>query len=204
VHFPQAGLLVDRRDGTELYLSLAKGGVFKLFRAGHLVASDTQVSLQVQTNRRLRTAVANLPAECKAAVTDDEIRIEGRLGWAKQPQMTPAKLVLLRAAMLSLGRWYPNLIRRLLQRIIITGTAESPFLFSRRLQWRDGSWHVLDEVRTPDWTNVRAVGIGCDQTSIYGAMSRVFHLSQLTSWLDLTARVSGLKRGDALVVKREL
>ena len=204
VHFRQAGFLVDRRDGTELYLSLTKGGVFKLFRTGHLVASDTQVSVQIQAHRRLRTAVANLPAECKATVMDDEIRIEGRLGWAKQPQMTPAKLILLRAAMLSLGRWYPNLIRRLLQRIIITGTVGSPFRFSRRLQWRDGSWHLVDEVRAPDWTNVCAVGIGCDQTSIYGAMSRVFHLSQLTSWRDLTAEVSGLKRGDALVVEREL
>ena len=203
VHFGQAGLLVDRRDGTELYLSLAKGGVFKLFRDGRLVVSDTQVSLQVRSGRRLRTAVANLPAESKATVSADEILIQGRLGWAKQPQMTPAKLVLLRAVMLSFGRWFPNLIRRLLQRMIITGTGRSPFLFSRRLHWKDGRWHVEDEVRAPDWTAVGAVGLGCDQTSVYGVMSRIFHLSQLVPWLDLTAQVRGLRPGEQLRVERK-
>ena len=144
VYFRQAGVLVDRRDGTELYLSLAKGGVFKLFRDSRLVASDTQISVRARNGPRLRTAVANLPAESTATVTEDEIVIRGRMGWAKQPQMTPAKLVLLRAVMLSLGRWFPDLIRRLLQRMIITGVGRSPFLFSRRLFGRTaaGTWRT--------------------------------------------------------------
>ena len=204
VYFRQAGLLVDRRDGTELYLSLAKGGVFKLFRDSRLVASDTQISVRARTGRRLRTAVANLPAESTTAVTEDEIVIQGRMGWAKQPQMTPAKLVLLRVVMLSLGRWFPDLIRRVLQRMIITGAGRSPFLFSRRLLWEDGCWNVVDQIRAPDWTAVGAVGLGCDQTSVYGVMGRVFHLSQLLPWRDLTSQVSGLRPGEALQLERKL
>lgn len=200
----EAGLLVDRREGTELYLSLAKGGVFKLFRDARLVASDTQVSLRLGPVRRARTAVANLPAEARATVGADEIVIQGRLGWAKQPRMTPQRLVLLRVVMLSLGRWFPNLVRRLLQRMIITGVVPSPVAFTRRLRWEGGRWHVVDEIRAPDWAAVHGAGIGCDQTSVYGVMSRTFHPSQLVPWLDLTAAARGLELGESLRVERTL
>lgn len=50
----EAGILIDRRQGTELYLALNKGGVFKLFREGQLMASDTQFSLSVQEGKNLK------------------------------------------------------------------------------------------------------------------------------------------------------
>ena len=88
--------------------------------------------------------------------------------------------------------------------MIITGAGRSPFLFSRRLLWEDGCWNVVDQLRAPDWTAVGAVGLGCDQTSVYGVMSRVFHLSQLLPWRDLTSQVSGLRPGEALQLERKL
>ncbi len=47
VWLPNAQLLIDRRDTTQLYLALNKGGVFKCFRDGKLIASDTQFSVQM-------------------------------------------------------------------------------------------------------------------------------------------------------------
>jgi hypothetical protein len=43
--FRSAGVFVDHRDDTSLYVATAKGGVFKLFVGGELAATDTQVSL---------------------------------------------------------------------------------------------------------------------------------------------------------------
>ena len=204
VHLEEAGLLIDRRAGTELYLATNKGGVFKLFRDGALVASDTQLSLRVGRGARERTAVAHLVAPYRVELRGgDEIAVAGRLGWAKRARMTPLRLIALRLASLTVGRFFPNLLRRLLQRLLIVGKDDAPFTFSRRLRWHDGRWHVSDELRAErGWDDVTGAGIAPDQTSIYVVMSRVFQLGQLRPWLDLTPAVRVLAPGEALRVER--
>jgi hypothetical protein len=198
----QAGLIIDRRSNTELYIALNKGGVFKLFRDDKLITSDTQISIRAREGGSVRTAVAHLVDDYRVDVGEDEISISGSLGWAKHKQMTTINLVILRLVMLSVGRFFPNLIRKLLQRMLITGKKPAPFTFSRLLKWKDGVWCVSDEVRAKDWNDVIAAGIGCDQTSIYVVMSRTFQKSQLQPWLDLTDEVKKLKRGEPLRIER--
>jgi hypothetical protein len=198
----QAGLLVDRRSGTELYVALNKGGVFKLFRHGELLVSDTHLSIQVRDGGSLKTAVGHLIDDYRIAVAEDEISISGSLGWAKHKQMTTINLVILRVVMLSIGRFFPNLIRRLLQKMLITGKSRAPFTFSRVLRWKDDSWIITDELQAKDWSKVEAAGIGCDQTSIYVVMSRTYQRGQLQSWLDLTEEAKRLKQGEAFKLER--
>ena len=199
----QAKLLIDRRDGTELYLALNKGGVFKLFRDGELIASDTQFSLQVQEGSTIKNAVGHLISDYTIDVEPDEILIRGQLGWAKQKQMTPVNLMILRVVMLTAGRFFPNLIRKTLQKILIVGKSDAPFQFSRQLRWSNGRWIVSDELKANDWKHVVSAGIGCDQTSIYVVMSRTFQVGQLQPWLDLTKTVKQLQANQPLQIERE-
>jgi hypothetical protein len=198
----EAKIIIDRRQDTELYLALNKGGVFKLFRSNHLVASDTQFSLQFKQSNKVKNAVAHLISQYQ--VSDDEISIQGQLGWAKQKQMTPINLLILRIIMLTFGRFFPNLIRKLLQKVLITGKKSAPFSFYRRLQWENGHWRVIDELQAESWHNVLTAGIGCDQTSIYVVMSRTFQMGQLQPWLDLTDKVNQLAPGQLLQLERKL
>jgi hypothetical protein len=204
VRFKKAGVLIDRRDDTELYLSLNKAGVFKCFRAGKLVMSDTQLSLQVRQGRKMRNAVGHLVGQYETDVQQDRIIIQGHLGWAKQIQMTTLKLIILRLVMFCFGRFFPNVIRRLLQRMMITGKSEAPYRFTRVLSWRDGRWHLRDELNAPSWQPVEKAGIGCDQTSIYVVMSRTYQAGQMTRWIDLTDKMKALKDGQALIIERTL
>ncbi|PSB13693.1 hypothetical protein C7B76_18915 [filamentous cyanobacterium CCP2] len=197
-----ARVLIDRRDGTELYLALNKGGVFKLFRNGKLVLSDTHFSLQVREGGKIKNAVGHLVSDYTVEVNPDEILIRGQLGWAKQKQMTPLNLMILRVVMLTVGRFFPNLIRSLLQKILIVGKADAPFQFSRQLRWQTDRWHITDELKADSWKNVISAGIGCDQTSIYVVMSRTYQVGQLQEWLDLTEQVNALGLGDVLRVDR--
>ncbi|GAB4378661.1 MAG: hypothetical protein Kow00121_31050 [Elainellaceae cyanobacterium] len=199
-----ARMLIDRRDGTELYLALNKGGVFKLFRDRQLVASDTQFSLQVQQGNKVKNAVGHLVSDYTVEVEPDTILIRGQLGWAKQKQMTPLNLMILRVVMLTVGRFFPNLIRSLLQKMLIVGKSDAPFQFRRQLQWQNGQWQVTDELKADSWENVISAGIGRDQTSIYVVMSRTFQVGQLQPWLDLTAQVKALSLGEVLRVDRNL
>ena len=201
LHFKHAGIIVERRGTGVLYLALNKGGVFKFFVDQRLVQSDTQFSVQVKDGR-LRAAVAHLVGKYDTRIEDDEIVIEGKLGWAKTKQMTTFNLVALRALMLTVGRFFPDLVRKILQRILITGRKSAPFHFSRTLTWKGGQLSVADELAADSWEKVNAVGIGAAQTSIYVVMSRTWQMSQLQPWLDLTAKMHALAPGETLRLER--
>jgi hypothetical protein len=126
------------------------------------------------------------------------------MGWAKHELMSSWKLVALRLVMLFVGRFFPNAIRRFLQRRLITGKSAAPFAFTRTLIFTEGKWTVIDEVNADDWARVERVGIGCDQTSIHVVMSRTFQEGQLAVWLDLTSKARELRSGETLRVERTL
>ena len=94
VWLKEAQILIKRRPGVELYVSLNKGGVFKLFRNQKLVASDTHSSLQVSKGKKILNAVSHLSGNYDVKIFQDEIVISGDMGWAKQTQMSPLKLII--------------------------------------------------------------------------------------------------------------
>jgi hypothetical protein len=209
VWLADARIAIDRRldrqgRRVELFLALNKGGAFKLFRGDRMVASDTQFSIQVRQGRQLKNAVGHLVGKYDLKLDTDEIWVRGKLGWAKQTQMTPLKLMILRAVMLTVGRFFPNLIRRLLQQILIVGKQETPYRFLRHLRWDGDHWRVTDELRSPDWSKLESVGIGVDQTSIYVVMSRTYQSGQLQPWLELSDRIHDLHAGEPLEIERVL
>ena len=197
--FPIAQLLVERRGDKTLFAALNKGGVFKLFQGDKLVASDTQFSLLTTDGRN---AVGHLVDAYDVALADDEVAVGGKLGWAKQKRMTTFNLLVLRAIMLTGGRMFPNLIRRMLQKLLITGKNDAPFDFRRRFVWRTNELTVEDELSAQDWKEVEATAIGCDQTSIYVVMSRTFQHGQMLGWTDLTEHMKALKPQQKLCLSR--
>jgi hypothetical protein len=207
IHFPNAGLLIERRGDVELYLALNKGGVFKFFRGGALVASDTQVSLVVEDGGKSRNAVAHLVAAYPHEIEGGRVAVRGEMGWAKQKKMTPFNLIVLRLIMLGGGRFFPDLVRKLLQKVLITGKKAAPFRFQREFVWDETRLTVRDRIEPVtggDWNSVKRAAIGCDQTSIYVVMSRTFQAGQMLPWIDLTSQAAKLQPGEVLEHSRVL
>ncbi|MDV2996156.1 MAG: hypothetical protein N4J56_005810 [Chroococcidiopsis sp. SAG 2025] len=215
IWLPEARILIDRLPSTcaqpfaptnsptyELYLALNKGGTFKLFRNNQLIASDTQFSLLMKEGKKIKNAVGHLVGNYAINLEHNKIIIQGQLGWAKQKQMTPANLMILRIVMLGFGRFFPNLIRKLLQKVLIVGKKDAPFWFQRQLLWENGKLHVIDELKAKTWENVIAADIGCDRTSIYVVMSRTFQIGQLQTEWNLTEEVKQLAPGESLKLER--
>ena len=200
--FKNAGLQIQRAHGCELYVALNKGGAFKFFRDRQLVASDTQLSILIRQGSRTRNAVGHLVGRYDVQMSDESIKISGRLGWAKTKQMTTFNLIVLRLLMLMGGRFFPNLIRKLLQRLLITGKKAAPFSFERTLHLPGSRLRVNDILQAENWSDVIAAGIGAAQTSIYVVMSRTFQPGQMQPWLDLTEKVRNLPAGESLCVER--
>ncbi|MDQ3623780.1 MAG: hypothetical protein M3463_15035 [Verrucomicrobiota bacterium] len=202
LRFKHAGIVIDRRGEATLYLALNKGGVFKFFRGDKLVHSDTQFSAQIDHDGRTRIAVAHMAGKYDVTLSEHGMVLQGKLGWAKTKGMTTFNLVVLRFLMGSVGRFFPDLIRKLLQRMLITGKKAAPLEFRRALSWEGERLQVVDELTAESWAKVRAVGIGASQTSIYVVMSRTFQAGQLQPWLDLTDRLRALPEGAPLKLER--
>ncbi|KAB0679385.1 hypothetical protein [Aureimonas leprariae] len=202
--FPRASLLAERgHGGTMLACAPGRGGVYKAFADGRLLRSDTGVTLS--TKREGRVAVCHLGG-ATAAVEPDRIRCEGRMSWAKATRLTPLKNAALRLLMLSAGRFFPDLVRRLLQRVLVTGRKDAPFRYVRTLsRGGDGVWTVRDEIHADaGWDDVALAGISGHQTSITTIMARVYQADQLVPFEDLTPRLLGLAPDAPLVVEHRL
>jgi hypothetical protein len=202
--YPEAGIIVERRGDRTLLLASRKGGAFRFYRESRLVHSDTGVSLVMKRGGKRRTAVCHLWADdIEVRLEDDRIEIAGGMQWAKHQRMTPFKNIVLRLLMLSIGRFKPDLVRRMLQTMLITGKSAAPFAFRRTLDWEPDAMAVADAIDGTEWTHVEAAGIGPAQASIYTVMSRVWHPSQLQGWTDLTDRIPH-GGGRSLFVSRKI
>ena len=199
-HFAGARLLIDHAPGSRLFVGTSRGGAFKLFDDGVLVVSDTGPTLATAAGR---VAVTHLEGGRLVEQGPDRIAIEGRMAWAKSTRLTPAKSVVLRVLMLGFGRFFPDLIRRLLQAVLVTGRKDAPFTFRRAFERAPGGWTVHDEI-VPDrgWQDIARAGISGFQTSTTTIMARVWAPDQAQPWLDLTDRIAALQGAEPLVLER--
>jgi hypothetical protein len=200
--FANARLLVDARDGTRLYLGWSRGGAFKLFSGERLVRSDTGPTLRMRDGR---VAVTHLEGIEHAAIEDDRIELAGRFAWTKAARLTPAKSIVLRTIMLTGGRFFPDLIRRLLQKLLVTGRKDAPFRW-RRVFAREGTgWRVRDEIAADaGWGDVAALGTGGFQTSVTTIMARVWQADQMQPWEDHAALLANARSDAPIVIERAL
>lgn len=199
--FEEARILIEARGAQRLYLATSRGGAFRLFDGDRLLLADTGVTLGLAGGK---VAVCHLEADNEVSLGVDDIGIAGRMAYARSAKLTPFKSIVLRGLMLSAGRFFPDLVRRLLQKMLVTGRDEAPFRFRRTLRWRDGRWHIRDEIDADQgWGRVEKAGIGGFQSSLTTVMARIWQPAEMQPWLDLGDRVAGLGEGRSLVVERE-
>lgn len=204
-YFKNAGLLIDRRDGCELYVALNKGGVFKLWRDGTLVASDTQLSVQMQTRGKFSTAVANQIGHHRIQLDGHTIRISGRLALADGKRTSTRRLILRRILMATIGRVFPKLARTRCRTHRDTSRKSAPFRFTRSLAWSNGRLQVTDELHAKrGWDSARSVGIGAFQSGACAQPTRIFEAAQLQQWQDFTGETHQLGPDEPLKIERVL
>lgn len=196
---PEARLVVEGRGTRRLYVGLSKGGAFRLFDGRRLALADTGPTLRMKDGR---VAVAHLEG-ARHEVEGDRMLVSGNMAWAKSAKLTPGKSVVLRALMLTLGRFFPDLMRRALQKLLVTGRKEAPFSFLRELRWDGERLLISDRVDAQSgWSNVEQAGIGGFQSSLTTVMARAWEPAQVQPWRDLTPQLRRLEADDPLLVER--
>jgi hypothetical protein len=198
--FAEARLRIQQRGALRLICGWSRGGAFRLFDGERLLRADTGPSLRLTDGR---VAIANLDGAEVVERTADRLVVEAPLAYAKCALLTPAKSIVLRAIMLTAGRFFPDLVRRGLQKLLVTGRKDAPFRFRRTLSWEGDALIVEDELRAEQgWASVAEAGQSGFQVGITTVMARVWEPAQFQEWQDLTARIAALGDDEPLVVRR--
>lgn len=198
--FADAKLRVQQRGALRLICGWSRGGAFRLFDGEKLLRADTGPSLRLRDGR---VAIANLDGARAAVREDDRLVIEAPLAYAKSALLTPFKSIVLRALMLTAGRFFPDLVRRALQALLVTGRQDAPFQFRRTLIWQGEDLIVEDELRADNgWASVAEAGQSGFQVGLTTVMARVWEPAQFQEWQDLTGQIAALGPREPLVVRQ--
>ena len=140
------------------------------------------------------------------------LRVSGPLHWSRLETATPLKQALLHVGMCSIGRFCRTLVRRLLQRRLITGRRECPIRLTRSFEFlpesgaEDGpSLRIEDtiELTSPE-IRVRRMAFGTDHQAAYVAASGVYQEGVLAPWVDLARYVDQLNARRRVTIAREI
>ncbi|MCL6501894.1 MAG: hypothetical protein K6T86_04360 [Pirellulales bacterium] len=230
-YFPEAGLLVHRSPTHATIVSPARGGVLyhcsssgAIWDTG-LVVRTSQGRLAVSQPHSRSRRVHWVPAagsdacpktdaaqEAAAECGQGTLVVSGPLYWQRAELATPLKQAALHLAMLSLGRWCRNLVRRALQRRLITGRRPAPIWLSRRIDFLPasdgcGRWRlrITDELELRDpLLRVEALAYSSDLETAYVAAAAAGETASLQPWTDLAELVPLLNRHRRITIIKEM
>jgi hypothetical protein len=192
--FEGAGLHVVRDGKLHLVIATTKGGAFRAYSGRRLLRNDTGLVGVTHNGARLVSHIVDRDAE--VTWENRAVTIRGRFHYASKKLAAPMKQVAFRLVNCTAGRLAPDLVRRVLQRSLITGKQPAPLAFERRIDWsQEGAVTVRDRIlaegaRTPSLVHLYG---STDATSIYVATSQIWQEASLGIWEDLTSPAETLR-----------
>jgi hypothetical protein len=174
---PDAGMVICKKNRYYAVSNLKKGGVTKVYSLDGCLGSDTGLIAQCDDGTIIVTHLMDERHRVKASPEEGCFEVEGVFSVSSRKLASPLKLILFRAINLTFGRFFPDVLRFLLQKILITGKKRTPYRFNRKIEFRQDGIHITDNL--PDALPVLRMAAGSDATSIYVAASNVYQESVL-------------------------
>lgn len=200
-YWPQAKMVARKTARYHAIAGLGKGGVIKVFDREGCILSDTG---PIGRTRDGQVVVSHLidPGHHVKRQGEGDYEVRGLFSRRRVNLSTPFRHLLLRLFMLTVGRWASNLVRRCLQRFLITGKLRTAIRFRRRIHFDSQFVEIEDEIELPPDVEMTDLAFATDATSIYVANSNAYQLSVLDAWFDLNDRIETLNRERRLIVRR--
>lgn len=202
VLYEESGLLVEKRDQYHMVTNLRKGGVFKVFCHGELVASDCGILGRLSEGTLVTSQWLGTSFTRKRSGGSTQYVVTGQLMKVPEQQMTPLKTMILRGSLTIGQKYVSDLAKNLLRKQLITQKNAVPLFFERRLTL-SSDIHVTDKLRgTGEFAMLHLV---TNASLIYVPSSRYFRITELSTPLYLTDDLSDLfnTKGE-LVLERNI
>lgn len=205
VQYPRAGLVRVSRDGLHAVVSTRKGGVVKAATAGGPLCSDTGLVVLSGKGRPYAPAVDGT-ATARVTEEGEAVVIEVQASYAKVPNTlrpTPLRMIALRLLNLTLGRVSPNLLRGLIQHLLIKRKKLFPMEIARRIRIDGNGVEVHDDLRKTGATGrIARLMASSDLTTVFTASSNPWHVFRFLPWTELETGREELERTGRTVLTR--
>ena len=189
-----AEMVAAKTGSYHAIAGMRKGGVIKVYDSERCVYSDTGLIGKTAGGAVL---ISHLQDEANVVTADVDagaFEVKGCFSKRKSKLADPVKLIIFRMLNMTLGRFAPNLLRSLLQKILITGKNRTEFWFERKITFADDKVVVEDKVDPK--AGFVSLSVGSDATSIYVAASNVYQDSVMLGWQEATKEV---RRGEVWI-----
>ena len=210
--FSQAQILVDETPARQTIASAARGGAFKHFdrQAEQHVAGDAGLIVELDDGQVAVSQSHDLGRQVDWQPERSALRVGGALHYASFETATPLKFMVLRMIMISIGRYCRTLVRRLLQKRVITGRRAAPVRLTRSIELLEPPENDRPALRVTDRiellhrrARVRRMAFGVDHQAAYVAASGVYQDSVLEPWSDLSSYVDRLNTQRSVTIVRQ-
>jgi hypothetical protein len=200
-YFDNAKIYIRKEKSRYVIISLAKGGVIKAFSNGRHIYSDNGLIAKLKDGR---VVVTHHVDKYKVTIDENKVEVSGNFGFVKLRLLTPFKFIMFRIVLLTLGRFSSNLIRKILQKMLIIGKKGAPIWFKRTFIFEE-RLRIIDEIeylsKRKD-LRIESLFAGIDHTSIYVVMSNSYQESVLKKWVDYSGFLSELNEKEYVKVER--
>lgn len=193
--FDDAKIFVKKTDSYYAVLSLAKGGVIKVFDESGPLYSDTGILLHSEDGDTLVSHLVDDSFKLDPQPATRTFTASGAMSRRRYPLSSPVKQIAFRGMNISVGRLGPNVVRGILQKVLITGKPRTEVEFKRTFEFHDDSIIIKNVVdASASNKQFQSMATGSDATSIYVANSNTFQESVLLPWNDLDEHIGTLNR----------
>lgn len=202
-YFSDAGIYVYSNADTFFICSLFKGGVFKLFKNGHLIASDCGLVITTTTDQISVSQVWN--AKRYISVSEDAtLVIRGTFYKNSSVLPSPWRQLAFRLFTLTFGKYFSRATRVILQKILILSKKEVPVRFERVITLKGSPIKISDTIIHSLAEPIKHLYIPSDFSAIYVASSKPFQSSNLLLWQDHSDKVNELNTNHQITIERVL
>ena len=172
--YPESGHLWIKHGDYMTHISLKKGGAFRLYKNDIFLFQDTQNTLKINNNKYVANILNN--SISYKWVTKNKLKVKGLMTKNKDNLMTTNKLIFLRLLMNSLGKYIPNIIRKLMQNLLINIKADKSRFFIRNFEFKENKLVVTDsyKIKMSEKNKVDLFETSFD-SSTHNVMGKVFH-----------------------------
>ncbi len=198
-YFNEAKIFVSKKGNYYLIISLAKGGVLKLFKKDELIYSDCGFIGKLKDGR----VVSSQVIEKHSIKVDKEIWVKGYFNNVKNELMNPKKMVVFRIALIisSLIN-LSKLIKRILTKKMILGKKKMPIMFERIFKFSKDGLIIKDKIDILDNIGFKSLAIGSDYINIYVASAKTYQEANLKEWINLDKYINELNRNKTVKIER--
>lgn len=142
-YYKSSGFIKKNFGHFDIRIGVNKGGLFNLYKKDKLFYVDCGVFLEINKTKYLSNGQFK-PKQIK--ISENTISLTQYLYPYKEQFMNSFKLITLRFIMACIGRYFPNMIRYFLQRILIIRKSNSQFKLFRKFIFHRDNLIIEDKI----------------------------------------------------------